>query len=79
MSHDRRLAINAALRDWIDELSKLVDLIGVVRVAKVRRVADRAMAASYHNGEQAGRANHQSEIAYDAEQLERKYMKGVSG
>ncbi len=74
MTTNRRLAINAALRELYDEMDQLDVLLGITRTSKTRAIVKRALIAEFHNGARAARGELASaRLAYDSEELELQY------
>ncbi len=74
MTTNRRLAINAALRELYDEFEQLYALLGFERASKTLLIVRRALIAEYHKGELAAKGEMEAtKLAYDSEELELKY------
>ncbi len=74
MITNRRLAINAAQRELVDEMDQLDVLLGITRTSKTRAIVKRALVVEYLKGELAAKGEMEAtKLAYDSEELELKY------
>ncbi len=74
---NRRLAINEALRELMDEMARLDALLGLDRAGDTWLIIKRALIAEHHKGELAAKGEMEAtRLAYDSEELELNYGKG---